>query len=287
MQAREGLSPILCRNCGGEGVQIVPRGATAEASVCECSRYCRVCQNSRYLFEKDGAGREMARMCECEKTRIRVKLYNEARLPGRFADARLHDACKDRFNSEAFTTLKLLVDEYQRGHKGILLMGPAGVGKTWLVSAFLRELIFRHGVSSLFQDFFHLLSSLRSGYSQDKPESELIDPLVGVEVLVIDELGKGRNTPWEQNILDVIISQRYNNQKTTLFTSNYTDSRTSTLVERLRPRDAQPGDGDVEIKDTLRERVGPRIYSRLKEMCDAVTIGGLDRRELEHPAIRT
>ncbi len=85
----------------------------------------------------------------------------------------------------------------------------------------------------------------------------------------------------------MIISQRYNNRKTTLFTTNYTDSRASTLVERLRPRDAQAGDGDVEIKDTLRERVGARIYSRLTEMCDAVTLAGPDRRDAEAPAFRT
>ena len=100
-----------------------------------------------------------------------------------------------------------------------------------------------------------------------------------VEVLVIDELGKGRNSPWEQNILDVIISQRYNNQKTTIFTSNYTDSRKTTLVERVRGKDGMEGDG--ETRDTLLDRVGPRIYSRLKEMCDFLMLSGKDRRDVD------
>ena len=97
-------------------------------------------------------------------------------------------------------------------------------------------------------------------------------------MLVIDELGKGRNTPWEQNILDVIISHRYNNDKTTVFTTNYTDSAASTLQERLRSRD-NPGEGEV-IKDTLRDRIGSRIYSRLREMCNFEQLRGDDRR---HP----
>ena len=130
-----------------------------------------------------------------------------------------------------------------------------------------------------FRDFFHLLGDLRSGYGLGTPESELIQPLVEVEVLVVDELGKGRNTPWEQNILDVLISQRYNNRKTTIFTTNYTDKKNTTLAERVRAKDAVPGEGDQEVRDTLRERVGPRIYSRLKEMCHFVEMTGADRRE--------
>jgi DNA replication protein DnaC len=286
MQAREGLAVSVCRRCEGSGVVFRAAGSCVEAAVCECSQRCRTCGDARYLFERDAAGREVARMCDCERRRVRVRLYNEARVPAKYALATLAEGQRDRYNREAFDTLRMFLKEYQRGHKGLLVMGPAGVGKTWLVAAFVRELIFGHGVPVLFRDFFQLLSELRSGYSNDTPESMLIDPLVHVEVLVIDELGKGRNTPWEQNILDVIISRRYNNQKTTLFTSNYTDSSRTTLVESLRPRDGSSTERQ-EIRDTLAERVGPRIYSRLKEMCDFITLSGPDRRELEGAAHST
>lgn len=280
MQAREGLAVSACPRCEGSGVVFQAAGTQAQATVCECSRRCLACGDAGYLFERDAAGREVARMCDCERRRVRVRLYNEARVPGKYALATLSERNRDRYNREAFDTFRLFLKDYQRGHKGLLLMGPAGVGKTWLVAGFVRELVFGYGVPVLFRDFFHLLSDLRSGYSNDTPESELINPLVAVEVLIIDELGKGRNTPWEQNILDVIISQRYNHQKTTLFTSNYTDHRSTTLAEHLRPRDGSSPERQ-EVRDTLAERVGPRIYSRLKEMCDFVTLLGPDRRELE------
>jgi len=280
MEATEGPTAAFCRRCEGTGVVFAPAGSTVAASVCACAQACPVCHDARYLFERDEAGREYARMCDCERRRVRVRLYNEARVPAKYTDAALDERYRDRQNQEAFHIFRLLARDYHRGHKGLLLMGPAGVGKTWLVAAFIRELILRHGAPVMFRDFFHLLAELRSGYGNDAPESQLIDPLVAVEVLVIDELGKGRNTPWEQNILDVIISQRYNNRKTTLFTSNYTDSRSTTLAEHIRARDGSSSDRQ-EIRDTLAERVGSRIYSRLKEMCDFVTLTGPDRREGE------
>lgn len=267
-----------CSQCGGTGVVTFPEGALAMAKVCACSVRCLVCRGSKFLFDRDAEGRELARLCECEVRRQRIRLYNEAGIPAKYADARLVDARRDKDNNEAFLTFSALAKDYERGHHGILLMGGPGVGKTYLLCAFLHELIFRHGVPAQFRDFFHLLSDLRSGYSQDKAESDLIQPLVDVEVLAIDELGKGRNTPWEQNILDVIISHRYNSKKTTIFTTNYTESRETTLKEPLRGKDSIASQAE-EVRDTLAERVGPRIYSRLKEMCHFVAMKGRDRRE--------
>ena len=273
----EGPLQTGCARCRGEQVMIIPGPRMAEASLCECSRVCLKCHNRRYLFRSDALGRETVEVCQCERTRQRIRLFNEAQLPGKFADARLSQSFQDDNNHQAFTTFRLLAQDFQKGQKGILLMGPPGVGKTFLIAGFIYELVFRHGIPALFRDFFHLLADLRSGYAQGRAEADLMDPLIMVEVLVIDELGKGRNSQWEHTILDSIISNRYNSGKTTVFTSNYTPSRHTTLENPVRDKDGF-ANGEEPLRETLGERVGARIYSRLAEMCDFVSMNGPDRR---------
>jgi DNA replication protein DnaC len=57
-----------------------------------------------------------------------------------------------------------------------------------------------------------------------------------------------------------IINTRYNDRKMTLFTTNYAD-------ERREARD-----------ETLEDRIGVRLRSRLFEMCKTVLISGEDFR---------
>ena len=87
-------------------------------------------------------------------------------------------------------------------------------------------------------------------------------PLIETEVLVIDELGKGRSSDWELNILDQLISKRYNASKITLITTNYVSK------EYMK-----------EDQETLEARVGDRIASRLHEMCEFIYIEGQDHRK--------
>ena len=107
------------------------------------------------------------------------------------------------------------------GDRGFLLHGPPGGGKTHLMTAFLHRITLEKGIHARFVEFSHLLSSLRQQFDQGKGDTAILQPLVEVEVLSIDELGKGVNNEWQLSVLDELISKRYNLGRTTLFTSNY------------------------------------------------------------------
>ncbi|MGH7885316.1 MAG: ATP-binding protein, partial [Thermodesulfobacteriota bacterium] len=154
-------------------------------------------------------------------------------------------------------------------NRGFILMGPSGVGKTHLAIGTIAELTLKKGVRCMFKDFFFLLNDLKKAYSDGVAENDIINPLVETEVLVIDELGKGKSNEWELNILDQLISKRYNSSKKTLITTNYISK-----------------DHISKNQDTtqiLENRVGERISSRLYEMCELYLLEGKDfRRESEN-----
>ncbi len=104
----------------------------------------------------------------------------------------------------------------------------------------------------------------------------LIEPYLKSRVLVIDELAKGRNNEWEQTILDQFISARYNAaDKITLFTTNYSDQSTVPSETKGRTTTLQ--------KQSLEEKVGERIFSRLTQMCDFIKMEGDDYRKKMKP----
>ena len=141
-------------------------------------------------------------------------------------------------------------------------MGTCGVGKTHLSVAILRELIEKKGVSCLFYEFGSLLKEIQNSYNPISQTSELtvLTPIIEAEVLVLDELGATKPTDWVRDTMMQITNTRYNDKKLTIFTTNYMDRRRN------------------ERDETLEDRIGVRLRSRLFEMCKTVEVEGEDWR---------
>lgn len=76
----------------------------------------------------------------------------------------------------------------------------------------------------------------------------------------MDELAVSKPTEWVRDTMSYIINRRYNDEKLTIFTTNYPDERTD------------------DTEETLEDRIGTRLRSRLYEMCQTVKIEGPDFR---------
>lgn len=260
-----------CRECSGRGYLISPEnGQYARAEICDCVSECSECGGSGTVFLENERGYRYLERCGfCGVTRLKVRRYNNAKIPSKFVDVLRSDDIDprepDQSQYAAMSYVKSFVDKYPK-EKGFLLMGGPGVGKTRLAVGAIAELTLQKAVECVFTDFFFLLADLRKAYSEGIPENEIIGPLITAEILVIDEMGKGKSSEWEQNILDQLISKRYNSSKKTLVTTNYV------ARESLPRRSA----AKTEI---LEDRVGERIASRLYEMCTPLFIKGSDYRK--------
>jgi len=143
--------------------------------------------------------------------------------------------------------------------KGLLLTGGCGVGKTHLAVAALLEII-RTGKPGrvLFSNFQDLIQEIQASFDSDQvpSKSELLQPLLDADLLVLDELGSQKPTQFVHDILYYVINTRYNDEKTTIFTTNYLD----------RPADAK--------EESLEQRIGTRLRSRLAEMAERIDFTG-------------
>ncbi|MEP7076988.1 MAG: ATP-binding protein [Acidobacteriota bacterium] len=203
-----------------------------------------------------------AKPCECRLRDAQTRSIDRARLPKRYSKCHFHNYKPTNPSQErAFNFAMRLAMEYPAVEQGLLFVGPVGVGKTHLAVSILKGLTER-GISCLFYEFGTLLKEIQDSYNADTKTSELrvLSPVFNADVLVLDELGASKPTEWVRDTMTHIINTRYNDRRLTIFTTNYLDERRN------------------DREETLEERVGTRLRSRLFEMCKTITITGDDFR---------
>jgi DNA replication protein DnaC len=204
-----------------------------------------------------------ARQCECRQQQQYERFLAKANLPERYRHCTLRDYKVGNKFALSRIRQKMIefVNHYPMVERGFLLTGTVGVGKTHLAVATLKG-VMQKGATGLFYEIGALLKEIQSSYNPVSASCEytILQPVLDAEVLVLDELGAARPTLWVQEALLHIINTRYNQKRITFFTTNYPDERTR------------------EGEETLQDRIGARLRSRLFEMCETVVIEGEDYR---------
>ena len=235
---------------------------------------CPLCSGTGWRpIEKDGL-RTVA-VCDCRKSpRDEEWWMDHARIPRR------HRRCAfDNFDAlnDHLQMVKIkargFAENYPSVKEGLLFLGNPGVGKTHLAVAILKQLMFQKGVEGLFCAYQEMLQRIRDSYNPVSlsTESEVLQPVLNTEVVVIDDLGATRISDWVEDTVTYILNYRYNEKKATILTSNLPDPPDGN-------RDGIPA-GKFRVADTLVDRIGVRVRSRLYEMCDVVNIHADDFRK--------
>ena len=255
---------------------------------------CQLCRGTGYrmIARPDGTG-QMAVACDCGMQERANRTVERARIPRRYEHCDFESYVTDLADGKTWTTqhaqslkqAKLQAQGFVRDYpgateKGLLLMGPSGVGKTHLAVATLKELI-RNGHQALFCDYRELLKEIQSSYNPASESTEMgvLEPVRRAEILVLDDLGASKPSAWVLDMIGLVLNARYNEQRVTILTTNYYDQEGDT-PEPVK----DPGGKRIAVReDSLADRIGARMRSRLYEMCRTILVSAPDfRKEVGH-----
>ena len=229
---------------------------------------CPICGGSGWVLNS-GIDRETALPCQCRRNDIQTLKVVGANIPLRFAGVELKSYFPDK-NCPSQKRAKEMTEKFIRdypavGDKGLFFQGVTGLGKTRMLCSIGNQLIQEKNIDVFYIDWNDLVREMKSGEDHSSRDFSNIDQLIGkliaVDLLLFDEIGASRPSPWVEDNIYYIINKRYNGNLITVFASNFYDEK-----EQI--------DGE-----TLDERLNARIRSRLFEMAVSVEIRGVDYRK--------
>jgi DNA replication protein DnaC len=206
-----------------------------------------VCDGSGWIVADD---EDVARPCECRAKRTNRAMSNRigTGIPKRYRGVsfeRKPIADLDPMVLRPVQDYVRRIDDQLEAGRGLWFSGDVGTGKTSL-AMLVSKAALEAGHSVAIYSVPRLLAEIKETFDRDSSGSymQLFRRLVSVDLLHLDDLGAERPTEWVLEQLYSIVNERWQDQSSIVVTTN------------------------LHGLDELREQVGPRTVSRLREICD-------------------
>jgi DNA replication protein DnaC len=215
-----------------------------------------VCDGSGWIVGPEN----VARPCECRESLVAKRRARgvSSMIPKRFRDVSFELAENDGIAPAVLNAVREFterIEERLESGKGLWLMGDVGTGKTTL-AMLVSKAAAEAGRTVAIYSLPRLLARIRRTYDGGAGEDsylEFFDRLTSVDLLHVDDLGAEKRSDWVLEQLYAIVDERYQSQRSMVVTSNL----------------------DYE---QLKDQIGPRVVSRLTEMCEELPLHGEDLR---------
>lgn len=211
---------------------------------------CDVCRDTGYLIKQEEGSQPIMQRCKCQEIEIAKRQWKSAGLnPDKskqtFANFETWNNSSKLAKQTAITYLKNYTDIKDTRKNSIMLCGQVGSGKTHLSIALALNFI-QKGIRVVYMPYRDVITEIKQNMLDEEFYKKQISKFQTVEVLLIDDLFKGKVTESDINIMFEIINHRYLNYLPIIVSTEFT-------MERMLNFD---------------EAVGSRIY----EMCKDYTV---------------
>ena len=208
--------------------------------------YCNCKCESEKLDKEEAERKELERKKKINENRRRC-FSDEAMMGWTFER-------DDKANEKVTQAMQNYVDnfpELKKDGKGLLLYGQCGTGKTYAACEVANALIDK-GYSVLVTNFARVLNELQATYEKQ----DYIDSLNDNSLLILDDLGIERDTPFAREQVYNVIDARYRAGLPMIITTNLT-------MDKIKATQ------DID---------NMRIYDRILEKCFPIEVDGGNRR---------
>lgn len=207
---------------------------------------CSKCDDTGFILTKDDRGHDIYKPCKCREMAKVQRIWESSGISVNDIDKTFKNF--ETWNKDINTMKEMALNYFMRfeelradRNNSIMFCGNPGCGKTHLSLALANKLLKDKSIGVVYMPYRDVITSLKQNMLDEDYYKKTLDKYQKAEVLLIDDLYKGKITESDVNIMFELINHRYINKLPIIISTEHP-------VGELLRRD---------------EAVGSRIY----EMC--------------------
>lgn len=200
-----------------------------------CKKYkCSKCRDTGLILQDNGR----YTVCSCTKVDRAKKLMKKSGV----------DSTKtfSNFSTPTETTkqMKELAGRYYKNfsdiryttQNSIMFCGQSGAGKTHLALALANNFIRSKSIEAIYFNYREVITKIKQNMTDEETYNKILDTYKNAELLVIDDLFKGKITDSDINIMYEIVNYRYLKKLPVIVSTEYYDDELFNFDEAIAGR---------------------------------------------------
>lgn len=195
---------------------------------------CNKCKDHEYiLITQDGYTKAIP--CECKAIKDLERLIKNSGLSDTFLEKNFGNFLENKKNNAIKQICMQYVSERCYLTDSIFIAGNVGSGKTHLAMAIANNLLHKN-ISVIYIDYRIFMTNIKQLMLDRDEYYRQMETMRNADILLIDDLYKGKITPTDINVMFEIINTRYLAKKQMIITSELPISAILEIDEGLGSR---------------------------------------------------